>query len=172
MRRVVLLALLALALPTVALATSTSLDFGFGGNLGVNGVSQSTSTPAGGGSYSITSQLLLVNTAAATGTVTISTGTLSGNCATGCTFTNGTIDVDGSADFNGTFSGTLTAANGLIDIKANRGTDVVDGFVFTVNEANGTVSGDFAVTPEPGTLSLLGTGLVGLAGMVRRKLRG
>jgi hypothetical protein len=36
---------------------------------------------------------------------------------------------------------------------------------------NGTVSGDTIVTPEPGTLGLLGTGLVGLAGIVRRKLR-
>jgi len=36
---------------------------------------------------------------------------------------------------------------------------------------NGTVSGDTIVTPEPGTLGLLGTGLIGLAGIVRRKLR-
>lgn len=169
MRRVVLLALLALALPTAALATSQ--DFAFGGNLGTT-ASQSTSTPTGGGTYSVTSQLLDIGITPATGTVTITTGTLVGNCATGCTFTNGTIDVDGGADFNGTFSGTLTASGGLIDIKANPSTDVVDGFVFTVNTANGIVSGDFAVTPEPGTLGLLGTGLVGLAGMVRRKLRG
>jgi hypothetical protein len=38
--------------------------------------------------------------------------------------------------------------------------------------AGGLVSGDSIVTPEPGTLGLLGTGLVGLAGIVRRKLRG
>jgi hypothetical protein len=33
---------------------------------------------------------------------------------------------------------------------------------------NGNLS--VLVTPEPGTLSLMGTGLIGLAGLVRRKL--
>jgi len=32
-------------------------------------------------------------------------------------------------------------------------------------------TGGFEVIPEPGTLGLLGTGLIGLAGMVRRKLK-
>ena len=82
----------------------------------------------------------------------------------------GTLDVDGAADFNGTFSGTLTDINGVITIKANEGgSPVLAGFNFM---ASGDVSGDFTVvTPEPGTLGLLGTG-VGLAGMFRRKLPG
>ncbi len=38
-------------------------------------------------------------------------------------------------------------------------------------ERNRAISGDTISTPEPGTLGLLGTGLLGLAGIIRRKVR-
>ena len=108
MRRLVLSVLVALVLP--ALAAANSIDFAFGGFLGTSPTVQSTSSPTGGGTYSITAALNMVNFVSATGIVTISTGTLSGDCSTGCTFTSGTIDVMEASKtlFQGTFSGTLT----------------------------------------------------------------
>jgi hypothetical protein len=170
MRRVFLLALLALALPSVALADS--IDFAFGGKLGTSATTSGTA--AASGTYSVSSSLLDINFAPASGTVKVSTGTLS-SCSAGLCFTGGTIDVWNSSNqllFQGSFGGTLTNSNGVITIHANDGgSPVVAGFTFVASKG-GSVSGDFTVTtPEPGTLGLIGTGLIGLAGIARRKLR-
>ncbi len=170
MRRAILLALLAVALPTVALADS--IDFAFGGKLGTTASTSGTATATN--TFSVTSSLLDLNFAPASGTVTVSTGTLS-SCSAGLCFSAGTIDVWNSSSqllFQGSFDGTVTNTNGVITIKANDGgSPVIAGFTFVASKS-GTVSGDFTVTtPEPGTLGLIGTGLIGLAGIVRRKLR-
>ena len=85
------------------------------------------------------------------------------------TYSSGTFTValsgDGRKVFNiasGRVTGTGTNFAG--SAFSNRGglTDIVIGK---------TVSGDTIVAPEPGTLGLLGTGLVGIAALVRRKLK-
>jgi len=173
MRRVILLALLALALPTAALAGS--IDYANGGFLS-NGTATVGGSATVGGTVSIGSQLTQINfvTLGTPGWVSVTTGTLSASGTAGLfDFTGGTITIKnggGTSLFQGTFSsGTVqTGLGGSVVV-----TGYVNGIAVTTQLSSaGAVSGNTIVTPEPGTLGLLGTGLVGLAGVVRRKLRG
>jgi hypothetical protein len=169
MRRVILLALLAIALPTAALASS--IDYTNGGSVALNTASISGSA-TNGGTLTISSVLTGINTTFGNlGTVTVTTGTLSGSGGN-FTFTGGTITIVSSTNvtlFSGTFtSGTVNVTNGFTSVNYFV-SGIAGGFQIT---KGGVVSGDTIVTPEPGTLGLLGTGLIGLAGIVRRKLRG
>jgi hypothetical protein len=165
MKKMVLLALLALALPTVALADS--FDYG---NVG------GTVTGSAATGFTITSTLTTIQdittntlTTGTLGTVVFTTGAISGGAFTGGSVT---ITATGGATlFSGAFSGgTYSVVNGITIITGNLACYGC-GSVQIISKAGG-LSGDTIVTPEPGTLGLLGTGLVGLAGIVRRKLRG
>jgi hypothetical protein len=171
MRRVALLALLALALPTAALASSIT-DYQNYGSVKA-GTATISGTATSGGSLTYSSRLVAINTTTGNlGTVTVSTGVLVGGSGS-FTFTGGTLKIVNSSNatlFSGTFtSGSVTSAGGFTTI-----TGFVGGIAGTVQIAlnnSGVISGDTIVTPEPGTLGLLGTGLVGLAGIIRRKVR-
>jgi hypothetical protein len=181
--------MLALALPATTWAKSTIDLSNRGGTI--------TGSSAG---LSLTGSVLFAygsTTGTDLGSVTFTTGAftsggadIGGALAPGGTFTvtgNGTNGVPNGVIFSGTFTSAtwsvITLADGshqytlmgAIEGNGRVGATVQLAVVSGKGLFSGTAdlsSGDTSLSvPEPGTLGLLGTGLVGIGGLMRRRLR-
>ena len=113
-------------------------------------------TFAGGGSFVITSNTL----------GTLFNGSFDGPVTwTMMTLANGTHNYTLAGTLTGTWINGSTVFGATIQLTINTGKGFFNGTT-TLNSGETNI-----VVPEPGSLTLMGTGLVGLAGVLKRKIK-
>jgi hypothetical protein len=200
MKKVLLLTALVLVLPFAAFAGSSVDFTNSGGTLsGTNSgltLTGSTLIAANGLGGGLITGSNLGTVSFSTGVLSSGTLQMGSTFAAGGAFSisgNGTGGIPNSLIFNGSFTGPVTwtlvtLANGTHNYTLTgslTGTWYAGGTVngatvqLTINTGRGFFNGqtslssgdtNFTTVPEPGTLSLLGAGLIAVGGIVRRKL--